>query len=60
MMLLVWGTPVDGFTHMGPVEPNDPDMERWIETYLKDESWWYVEVKPPTWQKDLADEERHG
>jgi hypothetical protein len=47
--LLVWGDPVSGFTYMGPMTPNDPAMETWIETNLSDEYWWYVPLKPPAW-----------
>jgi len=48
-MLLVWGTPADGFTFMGPMIPNDPAMEAWIERELNNEYWWYVPLKPPAW-----------
>jgi hypothetical protein len=48
-MLLVWGTPADGFTYMGPMMPNDPAMEAWIERELRDQYWWYIPLKPPAW-----------
>ncbi len=41
-VLLVWGDPAAGFTYVGPVTTNDPDLEAFIERYLHDRYWWYV------------------
>jgi hypothetical protein len=41
-VMLVYGNPADGFTYVGPVVPNDPELESYIETELHDQYWWYV------------------
>lgn len=46
MVLLVTGDPATGFAYTGPVRPNDPDVDEYIETHLRDAYWWYVPVRP--------------
>lgn len=50
--LLVYGNPVDGFTFIGPITPNDPELEAWIENHLAGETWWYAPLKRPEWKND--------
>ncbi len=44
-VLLVTGDPGSGFRYIGPVTPNDPDLDEYIETNLRDEYWWYLPVQ---------------
>jgi Helix-turn-helix len=44
--LLIVGTPADGFRYIGPVTPNDPDLDEYIDRELRDEYWWLVELDP--------------
>lgn len=44
-MLLVSGTPADGFKYVGPVIPNDPDLDDYVDRHLRNEYWWYVDLR---------------
>jgi hypothetical protein len=44
--VLVVGNPADGFRFYGPITPNDPALELFIETELRNEDWWYAELRP--------------
>jgi hypothetical protein len=44
-MVLVYGDPAGGFQFVGPVTPNDPDLEDYIERELRGVSWWYVPLR---------------
>lgn len=41
-VILMVGNPSDGFKLIGPVMPNDPDLDRFIELYMQNDYWWYV------------------
>lgn len=41
-MVLVVGNPADGFRFIGPVTPNDPALDEYVETELRNETWWYA------------------
>lgn len=43
-VILVYGDPASGFKFIGPVIPNDPDLDEYIDTHLPNETWWYVPV----------------
>lgn len=49
-MVLAHGSPSDGLTLIGPIVPNNPDMEEWIERNLGDDYWWYLPVEAPEWK----------
>lgn len=40
--VLVVGNPFDGMQVFGPVTPNDPDLEEYIEREHHDDYWWLV------------------
>lgn len=43
-VILVYGDPASGFKFIGPVVPNTPDLEEYIETHLQNDTWWFVPV----------------
>lgn len=45
-IILVVGTPVDGFRFFGPTHANDGDLERLTDVELRDQNWWYAELEP--------------
>lgn len=44
-VLLVYGNPAEGFTYVGPVTPNDPDLDHFVDTGLRNVTWWYVPLR---------------
>lgn len=42
--VLVTGTPSEGFTFIGPVTPNDPDLEHYTDIDPKPDYWWYAKL----------------
>lgn len=45
-MVLVTGTPTEGLKFIGPVTPNDPDLEYYTDVDPKPEYWWYAALAP--------------
>lgn len=43
--ILVVGNPGDGFRLIGPVTPNDPALDHYIDFQLTSEDWWYLPVQ---------------
>jgi hypothetical protein len=41
-VLLVWGSPEDGFHFVGPVMPNDPELDSFVDQQLRNVNWWYA------------------
>jgi hypothetical protein len=41
-VLLVWGSPDDGFRFVGPVTPNDPELDKFVDEQLRNVNWWYA------------------
>jgi hypothetical protein len=46
LTVLITGTPADGFRFIGPVTPNDPDLDTFIDTELRGQDWWYATLEP--------------
>lgn len=44
-VLLVYGDPAEGFTYVGPVTPNDPELDLFVDTELRTVTWWYVPLR---------------
>lgn len=44
MHVLMVGDPFDGMRIIGPIDPNDPNLEDYIAANCKDVTWWYVPV----------------
>lgn len=44
-MLLVYGDPVEGFQFIGPITPNDPDLDEFVERELHNVTWWYAPIQ---------------
>ena len=42
--ILVSGNLVDGFSFIGPVTPNDPTLDRYVDTELNGQEWHYVQL----------------
>jgi hypothetical protein len=43
--VLMYGDPSDGFNLVGPVIPNDPELEEFTDRELRDAYWWYVPMR---------------
>jgi hypothetical protein len=44
--VLIVGTPADGFRFIGPVTPNDPALDAYVDTELRGQDWWYATLEP--------------
>lgn len=42
--VLVTGDLVTGFTFIGPITPNDPILDEYVDTELRDQHWAYIEL----------------
>ncbi|GLY33422.1 hypothetical protein [Kineosporia sp. NBRC 101731] len=45
-LVLVHSDPATDFTLIGPITANDPRIEEYIDTHLRDTPWWYVPLQP--------------
>lgn len=43
-VLLVYGDPAEGFHFIGPVTPNDPKLDAFVDSELRNVTWWYVPI----------------
>jgi hypothetical protein len=42
--VLAYGSPFDGIVLVGPVEPNDAELEEFTDQHLRGQDWWYVDL----------------
>ena len=46
MHVIAVGNPFDGITLHGPIVPNTPETEEFLENECRNETWWIIEVQP--------------
>lgn len=44
--VLIVGNPAEGFSYFGPVVPNTPHLDEYIDRELRNETWWLVKLNP--------------
>lgn len=42
--VLIYGDPIGGFTTIGPVIPNTPQLDRFIDIELRATTWWLARL----------------